>query len=192
MPITIEGVVMVGSDEDGVVLTVRGHEGATILGPRNIPFELENFRVPVAAFDDIPDAGVIDHERYIFNGTMPGPLASDAVHSPAGPVPNEHEPPQYWISGQGRMTVFAAGGKARTFDYRAGDVGYVPFALGHYVENTGDEPVMFLEMFRSDHFADFSLRQWMALMPAQMVRDHLNLDPETIAALSKDKPLIVP
>ena len=34
---------------------------------------------------------------------------------------------QCYLSGQGRMTVFASGGKARTFDYRAGDVGYVPF-----------------------------------------------------------------
>jgi len=41
---------------------------------------------------------------------------------------------QYYISGQGRMTVFAASGKARTFDYQAGDVGYIPFAMGHYVE----------------------------------------------------------
>ena len=63
------------------------------------------------------------------------------------------------------MTVFASGGKARTFDYQAGDVGYVPFAMGHYVENTGDEPLRFLEMFRSDHFADISLNQWMALEP---------------------------
>ena len=46
---------------------------------------------------------------------------------------------QYYISGKGRMTVFASGGKARTFDYQAGDVGYVPFAMGHYIENTGDE-----------------------------------------------------
>ncbi|MEA2591826.1 MAG: oxalate decarboxylase, partial [Actinomycetota bacterium] len=46
----------------------------------------KNFGVPEAAFDNIPDAGVIDHERYIFNGTLPGPLASDAVRSPAGPV----------------------------------------------------------------------------------------------------------
>ena len=45
---------------------------------------------------------------------------------------------QYYISGQGRMTVFASSGKARTFDYQAGDVGYVPFAMGHYIENTGD------------------------------------------------------
>jgi oxalate decarboxylase len=40
------------------------------------------------------------------------------------------------------MTVFASGGKARTFDYQGGDVGYVPFAMGHYVENTGDKPVI--------------------------------------------------
>jgi oxalate decarboxylase len=98
---------------------------------------------------------------------------------------------QYYISGQGRMTVFASGGKARTFDYQAGDVGYVPFAMGHYVENTGDETLVFLEMFRSARFADVSLSQWMALTPPALVRAHLNLDESTIAALSKRKPIIV-
>jgi oxalate decarboxylase len=98
---------------------------------------------------------------------------------------------QYYIGGQGRMTVFASSGKARTFDYQAGDVGYVPFAMGHYIENTGDEPLRFLEMFRSDRFADISLSQWMALTPPALVRAHLNLDPETIAALPREKPVIV-
>ena len=37
---------------------------------------------------------------------------------------------QYYLKGQGRMTVFASGGKARTFDYQAGDVGYVPVRDG--------------------------------------------------------------
>jgi oxalate decarboxylase len=97
---------------------------------------------------------------------------------------------QYYISGQGLMTVFASGGKARTFDYQAGDVGYVPFAMGHYVENTGDEPLRFLEMFRSDRFADVSLNQWMALTPPELVQAHLNLDEHTMAALSKDKPIV--
>jgi oxalate decarboxylase len=99
---------------------------------------------------------------------------------------------QYYLSGQGRMTVFASGGKARTFDYQAGDVGYVPFAMGHYVENTGDEPLRFLEMFRSDRFADVSLQQWMALTPPELVKAHLNLDDATMAALSKNKRIIVP
>jgi oxalate decarboxylase len=98
---------------------------------------------------------------------------------------------QYFISGQARMTVFASGGKARTFDYQGGDVGYVPFAMGHYIENTGDQPLRFLEMFRSDRFADVSLNQWMALTPPELVRAHLNLDQRTIDALSRDKPIVV-
>lgn len=98
---------------------------------------------------------------------------------------------QYYISGHGRMTVFASGGKARTFDYQAGDVGYVPFAMGHYVENTGDEPLRFLETFRSSYFADVSLNQWMALTTPKLVQAHLNLDERTMRALSKDKAVIV-
>jgi oxalate decarboxylase len=101
---------------------------------------------------------------------------------------------QYYISGQGRMTVFASAEKARTFDYQAGDVGYVPFAMGHDVENTGDEPLRFLEMFRSDRFADVSLAQWMALTPPELVQAHLNLNTATMAAIAraKDKPIIRP
>lgn len=98
---------------------------------------------------------------------------------------------QYYIDGRARMTVFASGGKARTFNYQAGDVGYVPFAMGHYVENIGDEPVRFLEMFRSSYFADISLNQWMALTPPELVQAHLNLDQQTLHALRKDKPIIV-
>src|SRR6476620_5473136 len=88
------------------------------------------------------------------------------------------------------MTVFASSN--RTFDYQAGDVGYVPFAMGHYVENTGDEPLRFLEMFRSDRFADVSLAQWMALTPRALVQAHLNLDADTMDAIApaKDKPII--
>jgi oxalate decarboxylase len=123
-------------------------------------------------------------------------VAAAIVHVDPGALRELHWHPntdewQYYLSGQGRMTVFASSGKARTFDYRAGDVGYVPFAMGHYVENTGDEPLRFLELFRSDRFADVSLNQWMALTPPEMVQAHLNLDAETIAALSKHKPVIV-
>jgi oxalate decarboxylase len=51
--------------------------------------------------------------------------------------PNTHEW-QYYIEGQARMGVFAAAGQARIFDFMAGNVGYVPFALSHYIENTGN------------------------------------------------------
>jgi oxalate decarboxylase len=98
---------------------------------------------------------------------------------------------QYYLSGQGRMTVFASGGKSRTFDYQAGDVGYVPFAMGHYIQNTGNETLTFLEMFRSDHFADVSLAQWMGVLPSELVKAHLNLDDHVIAGLPRTKPVIV-
>ncbi|GAB0167756.1 oxalate decarboxylase family bicupin [Lysinibacillus sp. CTST325] len=94
---------------------------------------------------------------------------------------------QYYLQGQGRMTVFAANGVARTFDYRAGDVGYVPFANGHYIENTGTETLWFLEMFKSDRFQDVSLNQWMALTPSELIQSNLNVGPELLNVLRKEK-----
>jgi oxalate decarboxylase/phosphoglucose isomerase-like protein (cupin superfamily) len=36
------------------------------------------------------------------------------------------------------MTIYAADGNARTFDYAAGDAAYVSPAFGHYIENIGN------------------------------------------------------
>jgi oxalate decarboxylase len=99
---------------------------------------------------------------------------------------------QYYIEGQARMGVFGASGQARTFDFRAGDVGFVPFAMGHYVENTSDMPLRFLEMFKSSYFADVSLNQWMALTPSELVEAHLKLDRQVMDALRKTKAPVVP
>ncbi|PAD11422.1 oxalate decarboxylase family bicupin [Shouchella clausii] len=94
---------------------------------------------------------------------------------------------QYYLTGQARMTVFTGNGVARTFDYRAGDVGYVPFATGHYIQNTGDESVWFLEMFKSDRFEDVSLNQWLALTPTELVQHNINVDSKFTDQLRKEK-----
>jgi oxalate decarboxylase len=99
---------------------------------------------------------------------------------------------QYYISGQARMGVFAASGQARTFDFQAGDVGFVPFAMGHYVENTGTATLRFLETFKSSYYADVSLNQWLALTPPELVKAHLKLGDETMAALHKEKFPVIP
>ncbi len=98
---------------------------------------------------------------------------------------------QYYLSGTGRMTVFASQNSSRTFDFRAGDVGYVPKSMNHYVENTGDVPLKFLELFHASRYEDVSLNQWMALTPPLLVKSHLALDQATIDHLSKAKPIIV-
>jgi oxalate decarboxylase len=145
------------------------------------PMELAGGRVWIADSRNFPAAATI---AAALVEVEPGGLRELHWH------PNADEW-QYYIAGRARMTVFASSGKARTFNYQAGDVGYVPFAMGHYVENVGDEPLRFLEMFRSGHFADVSLNQWMALTPPELVRAHLNLDDATLGALRRDKPVVV-
>jgi oxalate decarboxylase len=98
---------------------------------------------------------------------------------------------QYWIEGEGRMTVFASSENARTFDFQAGDVGFVPFAMGHYIENTGSGRLSFLELFPSDRYADMSLAQWMALTPHELVEAHLKIDRALLDALRKEKVHVV-
>ena len=99
---------------------------------------------------------------------------------------------QYYLSGKGRMTVFGSESKARTFDYQAGDVGYVPFAMGHYIENTGTTPLRFLEMFRSDRFASVSLNQWMKLTPPELVRSQLDIDQSVLDAIPAQSRPVLP
>lgn len=99
---------------------------------------------------------------------------------------------QYYVSGAGRMGVFANSGIARTFDYQGGDVGYVPFAYGHYIQNTGDQPLVFLEMFRASRFEDVSMMQWAANIPSYIMADTLNMPRELIEALPKDKHPVLP
>ena len=50
------------------------------------------------------------------------------------------------------MTVFNTGSMARTFNYLAGDVGTVPMATGHYVENIGNGPMRYLALFSHPSF----------------------------------------
>ena len=93
----------------------------------------------------------------------------------------------FFIRGRARVTVFAAEGNARTFDYMAGDVGIVPRNMGHFIENlSDDEPLEVLEIFRADKFQDFSLFQWMGETPQRLVRDHLfQHDPKIAAKFEK-------
>ena len=99
---------------------------------------------------------------------------------------------QYYIQGEARMTVFDTGPKAQTADFRPGDVGYVKKSLGHYVQNTGTTDLVFLELFKSDRFAEVSLSEWLTHAPPKLVEQHLRIAPEVLAQFPKDRPDIVP
>ncbi len=99
---------------------------------------------------------------------------------------------QYYLSGKGRMTVLSTGSRARTMDFQAGDVGYVQQTLGHYVENTGDSDLRFLEMFKASHYQDLSLSEWLTHTPPDLVMAHLNVDRQTYDAIPREELIIVP
>ena len=94
---------------------------------------------------------------------------------------------QFYIAGKARMTVFTAVSNARTMDYNANDVGYVPYVAGHYIENTGDTDLVFLELFAAAEFMDVSLNNWLRHLPTGMVTQHLNLDTTSIKKIPAEK-----
>jgi oxalate decarboxylase len=98
---------------------------------------------------------------------------------------------QHFLEGRARMTVFNTGSVARTFNYLAGDVGTVLRAMGHYVENIGDTTMRYLALFASPKLVEVSLQQWLAKLPPALVKAHLNLPDEVIAALKRERQLVV-
>jgi oxalate decarboxylase len=99
---------------------------------------------------------------------------------------------QYYISGTGRMTVFSAGTRARTMDVQEGDVGYILQSSPHYVENTGDTDLVFLEMFNTGRYEDISLAEWMSHTPHLLVDQHLHVGKAMLDAIPKQETVITP
>jgi oxalate decarboxylase len=105
--------------------------------------------------------------------------------------PNEDEW-QYSVSGHGRMTVFASGARARTMDFEEGDVGYIEKSLPHYIENTGDTDLIFIEVFPTPFYEDISLAEWLAHTPARLVDQHLNTGEAMLSAIPKAEAVVKP
>lgn len=182
-----------------------------------------------------------DHEKYIFNGNVPGPI--DTVKKPGIPMQTpltlhmkdvpakkfeagkvwivdqsvfpaaktisaaivevepggmremhwhpESEEWDYYIQGQAKVGVFNSNTLARTFNFNAGDVGVIPKEAGHYIQNIGNEPLIFIELFKNPVYSDVSLNKWLAISPSQMVADHLNLPVSTVESFPSEEAAVV-
>lgn len=98
---------------------------------------------------------------------------------------------QFWLKGSARMTIVMPEGRARTMDFKANDVGYVPAVAGHYIENTGNTDVLFLEIFKAPQFVDFSLNNWIGRMPPEMALAHLKINQEALRRIPREKQPII-
>ena len=169
----------------------NGAAGA--LGKSSSDFAFRTLEMPPTKRTKGGEVRIVDSSR--FKASQAIAMAMVAVHP--GGLRELHWHPnadewQYYISGKGRMTVVSTGNRARTMDFQAGDVGYVEKTLLHYIENTGDTDLIFLEMFKSDHYQDLSLSEWLSHTPPELVMAHLRIDRATYDAIPKEEIVVVP
>src|ERR1700691_4846771 len=163
------------------------------LGVSPIDFAFRTAQLPVTKRTKGGEVKIVDSSKVKVSTTIAAAIVT--VHP--GGIRELHWHPnadewQYYIAGQGRMTVFATGGRARTMDFQAGDVGYVLKTLPHYVQNTGDTDLKFLEMFKSSFYQDLALSEWLTHLPPDLVLAHLGIDKATLDAMPKDEVVVMP
>lgn len=139
------------------------------------------------------EARIVDSSNFSISTT----IAAALVKLNPGGLREMHWHPNadewlYFIQGRGRVTLFVSQGQARTMDFSAGDVGYIPRSMAHYIENVDDCELCFLETFKSSFYASISLANWMALTPPELVEAHTNISREWLEKIPKRQVVIMP
>jgi oxalate decarboxylase len=166
-------------------------EDRASIGSSNLASQQYTFKLKAMAPTKTTEGGEV---RIVDSHNFPAStsVAAGLIRLKPGAVRELHWHPnasewQFWLEGKGRMTVVMPDGRAKTVDFNPNDVGFVPAVAGHYIENTGDTDVVFLEMFKTHTFQDVSLNNWIRRMPPEMATAHLKLDAETLKKIPADK-----
>jgi len=96
------------------------------LGPSELDFAFRPEQQPVTQKTKGGEVRLIDSSSFKVSTTIAAAIVT--VHPGGMRELHWHQNAdewQYYISGKGRMTVFATGSRALTADFQAGDVGYV-------------------------------------------------------------------
>jgi oxalate decarboxylase len=126
---------------------------------------------------------VVSEREFPISSTMTGALL---VIKPGG-LRELHWHPnaaewQYYLKGNGRMTVFGSHGRARTDDFAAGDVGYVPQGFGHYIENPGEIDLEVVLVLNNATYQSISITSWMSSTPDLLLATNFKVPEATFAA----------
>ncbi|KAG9236697.1 putative oxalate decarboxylase oxdC [Amylocarpus encephaloides] len=156
-----------------------------------------HFQASKVPYTNAPGGGgrylIVDSKNFPITST----LAAQLVEVKPGAMRELHWHPNgaewlYFQSGHARATVWVGGGNARTFDFQEGDTAVFPDNAGHYVENTHpNETLYYIEIFKAPKVLDFSLQQWLALTPPDIVAQILNVSVETVKSFKTNKQVII-
>ena len=89
------------------------------------------------------------------------------------------------------MTAFGSHGRARTDEFAAGDVGYVPQGSGHYIENTGKDEVQVVLVLNNATYESISITAWLVANPDLLLATNFGV-PESVFASMPNRALIIP
>jgi oxalate decarboxylase len=94
----------------------------------------------------------------------------------------------YMLEGRCRVTVISPEGQAEVADFEVGDTWYFPRGHGHSLQGLGPGDCHFLLGFDNGHFSEFgtfSVTDWIAHAPPEVVARNLNLSPAQLAQFPK-------
>jgi oxalate decarboxylase/phosphoglucose isomerase-like protein (cupin superfamily) len=98
---------------------------------------------------------------------------------------------QLYLKGSARMTVFGSHGRARTDEFTAGDVGYVPQGYGHYIENTGTDELQVVLVLNNATYESISITGRLAANPDLLLATNFGV-PESVFAEMSKRAVIMP
>ncbi len=96
----------------------------------------------------------------------------------------------YVIDGRCRVTTIDPDNLSETADFWPGDVWYFPRGHGHSIQGIGDGPCLFLLVFDNGYFSEFgtfSISDWLAHTPADVLARNLGGPAADFAAFPKDE-----
>jgi oxalate decarboxylase len=156
-----------------------GHTPAEVLA--------KNFGTPAAAFAAFPK-----REVYMAKGPLPPPLPPDPAPGSLNVGAATHryrllaQRAETFPGGSLRLvSVFGSHGRARTEEFAAGDVGYVPQGYGHYIENTGSEELEVVVVLNNGSYESISVTAWIAANPDLLLATNFKVPERTFAGFPK-------
>jgi oxalate decarboxylase len=94
----------------------------------------------------------------------------------------------YVIDGRCRVTTIDPAGHSEIVDFDAGDVWYFPRGHGHSIQGLGPRECRFILVFDNGYFSEFgtfSITDWIAHVPAEVLHRNFGVPATTFAAFPK-------
>lgn len=94
----------------------------------------------------------------------------------------------YMLKGRARTTIFDPDGRSQRVDFGPGDVWYFPRGFGHSIQGLGPDGCTFILAFDNGYFSDFatfSITDWLAHTPREVLAKNLGVPAATFADFPK-------